>query len=143
VNCGCFKVDDFRAYRVLVLKWTFHGTRDKVILAVFAVRKGEIAARLVPVKEKLPHLTDELANEVDDIVSKLVEKAESERWSLDDFDQAELALHHSFKIDRAYHIEVCRHEGVEDAAEKAAQSYLARASWVDSLTEDIWHAFES
>jgi len=142
VNCDC-TFNDFRSYRTLLLRWTFHGTEDRVVLAVFAVRKGDIAARWVPVKQKLPHLTDEMANEVDDIVSKLVEKAKAECWGLDDFDDAVPTLHYSFRIDPGIRVEACRHETAEDIAERYSQAYLTRASWIDSLVEDVWHAFDS
>ena len=142
MNCDC-KVNEFRSYRTLLLKWTFHGAADRVVLAVFAVRKGEIAARWVPVKRKLPCLNGEMADEVDNIVSKLVEKAKAECWGLDDFDDFKPALHYSFRIDPGWRVEACRHETVEDIAEQYSQTYLNYASWIDSLVEDIWHAFEN
>jgi hypothetical protein len=119
----------------------FHGIADTVVLAMFAVRKGEIAARWVPVKQKLPHITDEMANEVDDIVSKLVEKAKAECWGVSELEDANLTLHYSFRVEPAFRVEACRHETVEDIIEQYSRTYLTRASWVDTLAEDIWHAF--
>jgi hypothetical protein len=140
MSCDC-TFNDFRSYRTMLLKWTFHGSADTVVLAVFALRKGEIAARWVPVKQKLPHIPDALAAEADDIVSGLVEKAKAECWGLDDFDDAKLSLHYSFRLDSGMRVEACRHETVEDIAEQYSHAYLTRASWVDTLTEDVWHVF--
>jgi hypothetical protein len=135
--------DDYRPYAIVVVRWAFHSWFDSVTLAVLALRRGRIAARRVSVREKLPHLDDELVEAVDGVVQYIIERAKKERWCLEDIGDTKDRFGFMFEVEHVDHGYAASGETAEDVVKKVTRFLFADSNSPRELTKELWNAIKN
>jgi hypothetical protein len=134
--------NEYRPYAVVVVRWAFHSWHDRVTLAVLVLRRGRIAARWVSVREKLPHLDDELVEAVDGIVQYIIERAQKENWCLEDIGDTKDRFGFMFEIEHVDHGYAASGETAEDVAEKVMYFLVEKKNPPQLPTKGLWDAIK-
>lgn len=136
--------NEYRNYTIVGVRWAFHCWFDSVTLAVLALRRGRVAARSISVREKLPHLDDELAEAVDGVVQYIIERAKAEHWCLEDIADVRNRFGLMFEIEPVpVGVYAASGETAEDVVEKVTYFLAEKGNSPRDVTKELWHAIKN